>query len=297
MKRVLITGVNGFIGRHIAEMLKKEKKYQIYGIGKKISKSSVENINYIERDICSDGFVDSMYNKLPLCEIIIHLAACIDFNKEKECLKVNVLGTYQVCRLANRWNCSQFIYFSSIPVIGRPEIFPITEKHMVNPKTVYHISKCTGEQIVKGILNPQIKSLILRVPSPVGKGMRTSTIIGVFLENCMKNNALVLKGKGRRRQNYVDVRDICNAVLKSIEKQADGLYHIAGEHSFSNLELARICIDIVKSESEIVFQGEDLEEEFNWDISIEKARNEIGYIPQFSIQESLSWIFEDMRRE
>lgn len=292
MKRVLITGINGFIGHSMSELLKGKKEYQICGVGR--STDVMDKINYVPCDIASDDFAGKIFQSMEPCDIIIHAAASVDFSAYEECLKTNSIGTYHVCELADMWNSSQMIYLSSVPVIGVPLEVPITEEHPAKPSTMYHLSKYFGEQIMPLALKPEIKKTILRIPSPIGRGMNMSTIVGVFLKCCQENKDLTLFGRGSRRQSYIDVRDLCMAILSAIEKEADGLYLVAGAHSISNLELARTCIGISGVDSEIIFKGEDPEESSQWEVSVEKARKELGYVPEYSLEESLNWIYEGM---
>lgn len=297
MKNVLITGINGFIGRHIAKALYKNDAYVLYGIGrgKTLAMHDSSDISYMQCDIISEASVNRVYENFPACDVLIHAAASIDFAKGDECLSTNTIGTYHICRLAKLWKCSQFIYLSSIPIIGIPVKLPITEEHDVNPQTIYHISKYAGEQIVDIALDPQTKRTILRLPSPIGRGMRDSVILSIFLKNCYENRDLMICGKGSRRQNYIDVRDIGMGVARVLAVGAEGLYNLAGERSISNLELAKECIDITKSESNIYFQGEDAQDDIEWDISIEKARKKLGFIPQYTVRESIEWIYSRLK--
>lgn len=292
MKRVLITGINGFIGHSMSELLKDKKEYEICGVGR--GTVSREQITYVSCDIASDDFVRKMSRSMEPCDIIIHAAASVDFRAYEECLRTNSIGTYHVCELAELWQSSQMIYLSSVPVIGVPLDIPVTEEHVVRPNTMYHLSKYFGEQMMPLAMSRRIRQAILRIPSPIGRGMNMSSIVGVFLRRCLENKDLTVFGQGGRSQNYIDVRDLCASILCAVEKEADGLYLVAGGHSISNLELARKCIEVSGADSGIIFKGEDPEEDLQWEISVEKARKELGYVPEYSLEESLKWIYEGM---
>jgi UDP-glucose 4-epimerase len=118
--------------------------------------------------------------------------------------------------------------------------------------------------------------------------MKPDTILPTFIKVCRANSDITILGKGQRIQNYIDVRDICHAVLRSIEKMDKyGVFNIANDKSYSNLELAYICKKVLGSKSDILFQGKDAFERYNWTISIEKAKKELEFTPKYTIEQSI----------
>lgn len=293
---VLITGINGFIGRYVAEELLKIPQITLYGTGRHRDNSLVSG--YVSADIREKDFVERIRRAFPRCDAIFHLAASIEVQDGYSSLETNCIGTYNICRLANEWGSVQLIYMSSIPVIGFPKVHPVTEDHEVRPETIYHVSKYAGEQMLYAVCGDRIKKKIIRIPSPIGVGMRTNTLLSVVLENCIKQRDITLYGEGKRQQNYVDVRDISQAAGKLLFCEEEGLFYVAGKRALSNLDLARLCKKLTKSTSRILFTGqEDREENVIWDISIKRAQQCFGYDPEYTLEQSIHWIYESMRRE
>ncbi len=69
-----------------------------------------------------------------------------------------------------------------------------------------------------------------------------------------------------------------------------GTFDIATEKSYSNRELAEICIKLLRSNSKIVYSGFDPEEENKWIISIEKAKTTFNFQPSIPIVDSIKEI-------
>ena len=86
---------------------------------------------------------------------------------------------------------------------------------------------------------------IFRIPSPVGRKTAPDKIVPVFVKNAIENVDYNLLGQGKRIQNYIDVRDIARAVEFAIDRNASGLFNIASEKSYSNKELAELCIEFI----------------------------------------------------
>lgn len=291
MSKILVTGAAGFIGAYVTEHLLAQE-YDVIAMtnSKKLDMRS-ERLTIIEADICDEDFVNKILRVIGQCQVVIHLAADIRVPGDGGTITANCLGTYQVVELANQLGADKFIYLSSVPVIGKPVDVPITEEHPTHPETLYHITKLTGEEIVKNVGALEMKKVMLRIPSPIGRGMRHNIFLYRMLEQCRKGQDILLYGAGGRVQNYVDVRDIAEAVGLSLVRDTEGVFLIGGE-SISNLQLAEKCIARTKAGVQIRFAGvEDAAEAERWEISGEKAKAVLGYEPRYMLEDTIDWIY------
>ena len=293
---IVVTGCNGFIGNNICEWLKK-KGYGVIGIGQEETFNKYVD-QYIKADISSSSFINEMITQINTCSVIVHTAAVLSKdNFNRALIEVNCIGALNVLEVATRIHCNLLINISSAPIIGLPVIHPISEDHSVNPRSLYHATKVMQEHIFNLGEMYGIRTVQLRVPSPIGPGMNSQTILPVFIENCLKNEAINILGKGSRRQNYIDVRDIATYVIKCIENQnVHGCYNIGVSDTISNLELAEMCKRLSLSNSEIRFSGsEDPEEGVIWDYSTEKAIRELKFVPEYTLEDTIKLLIEKKR--
>ncbi len=294
MSKILITGAAGFIGTHVTKHLLAQG-YDVIALtnSEKIDMRS-EGLTIVKADICDEEFVKKVSQVIGRCQTVVHLAADIHVPGDERTIQVNCLGTYHVTELANELKADKLIYMSSVPVIGKPTVIPVTENHPLQPETLYHITKLAGEGIVNQVGRPEMAKIILRIPSPVGRGMRQNAFLYRIIEQCHKGQDILLYGAGGRVQNYIDVRDIAEAVGLSVEKEAEGVFLIAGE-SASNLQVAKKCIACTNAHVQIVFSGiEDTEETDRWEISGEKAKEVLGYAPRYALKETIEWICSEL---
>ncbi|WP_297981221.1 NAD(P)-dependent oxidoreductase [uncultured Oscillibacter sp.] len=280
---VLVTGCNGFIGSHICRMLM-EEGHRVCGL----SHSAVNKLDlekYYSADISSQGIVEATAARMGPLDVVVHCAAHISYDgADSRLMAVNAVGTQNIVTLAKRCGVSKFLYCSSMPVIGVPIMRPITENHPLAPTTMYHASKLAGEYIVKA---SGIKSVILRIPSPVGPGMSQKTLLPIVVSCCLKNVPIRLYGTGGRIQNYISVLDVARAVCLSLNRNVEGCFNLSGD-SISNLSLARMCREITSSHSEIIFTGEpDPADGHIWEVSGERAAEQMGFVPDVGIEESI----------
>ncbi len=283
MEKILVTGVNGQIGKAIAELL--IQSYEVKGASIEDDNLTGLPLEYYRIDITN---MDSL-SALPLdVDAIVHCAAIISNDGLSNLLvDANCKGVQNMAAYALKTKCKEFVYFSSLPIIGKPKENPITEEHPIeNPPTVYHLTKYFGELILKNLLKAKSLS-IFRIPSPIGRNTPPNKIIPVFVKNAIENRDYMLLGKGGRIQNYIDVRDIARAVRCAIEKCGNGVYNIGSARSYSNKEVAEICIKLFNSSSAIHYQGVDDEEDLKWYVSIDKAKKELGFETIYSLEDTL----------
>jgi UDP-glucose 4-epimerase len=291
MRSILITGVNGLIGSTIAEHLL--GKYEVIG-------TSIEDINmtglaikYIKSDITNKATFDQLPEKV---DVVVHCAAIITHdNYSNLLLNANCIGVQNIAAYANGAGCERLVYFSSLPIIGKPSIIPITEEHPINPPTVYHVTKYFGEQILNLLMGKK-KMVIFRIPSPIGRKTAPNKIVPVFVKNAIENVDYTLLGQGKRIQNYIDVRDIARAVECAIVKNAFGVFNIASEKSYSNKELAELCIELFGSKSSIHYNGIDKEEDYQWIVSTKKAHEVLDFEARYSLIDTLKEIGKNFQK-
>lgn len=287
--KVLLTGIDGFIGKVVAKELLKEEEVILTGLGRREKCSLDANIKYISADLAGETLdIDETY------DVIVHVAANI--NMEPFCQQVvrdNCIGTQNILELAQKVHCQQIVYISSVPVVGIPTLLPVAEDHILNPQTTYHITKLFGEYLISMGKQFGIIPTILRITSPIGVGMPKNRMLPVFIDRCKNSLPITVYGTGKRVQNYVDVRDIANAIWQAITSKTEGIFNIGGKKSYNNREIAQICKLVTNSQTVITAVKEVAgEKEYTWEVSIKKAQDCFGYIPQYTLEDTIRWMIE-----
>jgi len=216
MKKILITGDQGYIGKHLRKML--DGKYDIDGIDLKSGKS----------------IFDLSYPTAIEYDTVVHLAAFVKVNESVNFpylyYRNNIEGTKRV--LTNtRFN--NFIFAST----GAAE----------NPNSPYGLSKRAAEDLVKEDCNRYDKSYtIFRFYNVVGTdGFAPTNPDGLMMNliNAEKSGQFNLYGydydtpDGTALRDYVHVNEICTAIAKAIEKPANGLENLGHGEGTSVLDM------------------------------------------------------------
>lgn len=297
--RVLVTGSNGFIGSHVCAWLRAQGCYVI-GLGRR-PEAKTPCDEYVCCDLVTPQ-VSHIFESLneSTVDAVVHLAA--DMRHEPYAVQVvssNCVGTQRLLELCEEKKIPVFVQLSSLPVIGSPVQHPITEAHPLKPPTVYHVTKHTQEMLAEyASYTFGLRTVSFRICSPVGEGVNPKTIFPTFVRNAVNDTDLRLYGKGTRKQTYIHVLDIAQAILKAICSQAQGVYNLASYNLISNYDLAQKCIRETGSSSRIVFTGnEDPMDDLVWDVSIEKAKRDMGYEPSISVEYAIRELAEVFRKE
>ena len=151
MKRVLVTGANGFIGRHLIKRLTQDG-FIVRAMVRDDSKnySWGQNVEVVKGDVKSP---QSVYTASTGCEILFHLAGKVHElsgvqKDEKEHFAINVEGTRNVLEGAIGGGAQRFIFFSSVKAMGEETFGCNDETVEPDPITPYGRSKLAAENLV-----------------------------------------------------------------------------------------------------------------------------------------------------
>lgn len=152
---VLITGINGFIGKSLAIKLI-NNDFNV--IGTDINdKCDVQNIIYYKCDITDYSDFKQITTSI---DFIIHLAALTNPNLDRNLIyNVNVKGVENICNFAKLRNIKKIIYISTVSVYSSYNLKYIDENVQDNPINYYGETKLLAEKIIK---NSGIDWTILR---------------------------------------------------------------------------------------------------------------------------------------
>ncbi len=285
---VIIFGASGLVGSNLKKILKEKFNWNIFacGSGKKDISINIENID--EFKILSNIIGDQ-----ERIDIIINCAVKQNLNLSlKELEKTNVIGAMNIKLFAEKINVKYFIHLSSIQVIGKTSQAIITENDQCVPITNYHKSKLMSEKLVLKKTKTKTKSIVFRIPSPIGKESKNKKIFYKFVNDAKSDKLIHVNGDPQRKQNYLDLRDLAHAIFLVSKYQGhQNLFNIAASKSITDIELAKLIKLVTKSKS-VIYEDFQYNKNDNteWNISIDKARTELKFIPKFSLSDTIIWI-------
>ena len=210
-KKILVTGGEGFIGKHLVNRLK-EMGHDV------ITMDQTPGADY-EMDICNI----KDFEQVPYVDVIYHLAAqsfgrgsLMDPHKD---LDWNAKGTLNVCLFAKDRRVGKIIYTSTMAVYGDRDLAKETDE--VNPLSAYACSKLYGEHCVRRFREYGIDHTIFRVFNTYGPGQDLSNpfkgVVNAFIQQVKRGNKINVTGSLERYRDLTYVDDMVEALLVGLQ--------------------------------------------------------------------------------
>lgn len=307
MKKILLTGATGFIGRHFLKALY-EKGYKVTVL----VRSSNNHFKEFGKELNTVILPDPILNDFKMLlnkrfDAVCHLAAFTPANHldpafAKECIETNSMLTLQLLQASLENGIDRFLYFSAGNIYYvNDSIEPAGEMDLIYPSrfSPYYLgSKMLGEIFVDHFRqNHGINTISLRISSPYGLGMPKQSAVIKLIERTMKGLPVKLYDGKIYKTDFVYVGDVVGAALSAIEGGSPGIYNIGSGEATSLVELAR-TIGKVFGKSvpiEIVDTGTEYHRKGFRHLDIKKARTAWNWYPR-SLEEGLKLMFEQMSK-
>ena len=291
--RILITGINGFIGQHLGARLV-HRGHVVIGLGQN-KKCEVNNIKtYYAGSVLNKKLVEEATED---AQTVIHLAALTSHktmvDNKFETLELNLLGTKNVLdAFSKSKHARKFLYASTGKVYGSISRLPILEDHPTNPLNILGKSKLIIEKLIDFYSNNQKEFIIFRIFNIYGPMQRKDFLIPTILIQLLKNKREIVLGDIDAKRDWVYIDDLINAFVKAIEGKGHlgvSIYNICTGIGSSALEIVKIInkikkIDIKIKTNPALVRGDEMRDEYG---SFELARRCLGWTPKISLKEGL----------
>ncbi len=234
--KVLITGVAGFIGSHIAQELLKRDDIEIIGIDN-ITSGLQSNLDLLKsldsknkftfhkidiRDF--DGMKETLKDEK--IDTIFHLAALVSVQESiddpMKSGSINVQGTHNILELARVLNIKRVIFSSSAAVYGDEATLPKNENSLVKPISPYGLEKSIGEQYMKTYNEVYgIECVVFRYFNVYGERQDPASdysgVISIFNDKLKESKIPMIFGDGKQYRDFVYVKDVARANIGAMD--------------------------------------------------------------------------------
>jgi dihydroflavonol-4-reductase len=315
--KIAVTGANGHIGVNLCAQLKAR--------GHSVKALCHENdfgLKHIQVECHKGDLLDQDFLRTFVKEtdIVIHLAAKISIRGDYDGMvrRINVDGTRNILEAARESGTSRFIHFSSIHAFEQEpldELLDETRPVVTRNGFAYDMSKSEGERMVLSAAKDGFDALVLCPTAIIGPADYEPSLTGKAMLQLYRHQIPALVPGG---YNWVDVRDVVDGCISSIEKGKRGekyllssewidlkgisgiISRVTGKKTTS-LEMpfwvAGLGLPFITAYSKItggdpLYTGESLHILRNGsrNISHKKATNDLGYSPR-RIEETIKDLF------
>ncbi len=297
--RILISGVAGFLGSHLADRLLHEG-HSVIGVDN-LSTGFRENIEHLagvarfrfeERDICDPfdpGAVEYVFNLASPASPPEYLRMPI------ETLRVGSVGVENMLRIAARYQAG-FLHASTSECYGDPLEHPQSESYWgnvnpVGPRSVYDEAKRYGEAITMAYHRARgIDTHLARIFNTYGPRLHPDDgrVISNFMMQALRGEPLSIYGDGSQTRSFCYVDDLIEGIVRLARSQEHLPVNLGNPAEFTILECAQAVLELTGSKSKLRFDPLPIDDPARRRPDIDKARAVIDWEPKIDLKEGLA---------
>lgn len=312
MVKYLITGANGFCGRHLADVLSGGNNL-VYGISRSIPDDLVlhhPDITYEQCNLIDHASVFNLLKKIkPDC--IFHLAAessvASSWKSPINILNNNVLSQINIFEAVRELELSTRIVVAcsseEYGLINESDL-PVSEKCCFNPLSTYAVSKVSQDMLAYQYYKSYNMDIIrVRSFNLTGPGRPPTYALSSFAHQIAeieknKSKNIISVGNLDVKRDYTDVRDAVKGYYKIALKAKPGtVYNLCSGKAYNLKDLLNILISFSTTEVNVEIDNSKYRPS---DLPImlgdnTKIKTEIGWIPEIEIHTSLNDLLDYWR--
>lgn len=293
MRKILITGINGFTGHYLAEAFK-AKGYEVYGLTQFVNRpgDGIYSCDLLDRQKLT-----TLISQLKP-DLVAHLAGTtyVGHHNPEEFYRVNVIGTTNLLEALTQPGLTppRVLIASSANIYGTPDLEVLSEAVPPAPVNHYAASKVAMEHMVRTWFD-KLPIIITRPFNYTGVGQEDKFLIPKIIGHFKRKEKVIELGNLDVSRDFSDVRDVAAAYVRLLESDVRSVsVNICSGHDIS---LKKIIQDANK------IAGYDIEVRVNPDFvranEIKQLHGDNAYLkqligdhPLIPFKDTLQWMYE-----
>ena len=317
MKRVLVTGADGFIGSHLTEMLL-EKGYSVkaftfynsfnnWGWLDTLPEKKLSEINIFSGDIRDPNGVREAMRGI---DMVFHLAALIaipfSYHSPDSYVDTNIKGTLNVLQAARELETEKIMITSTSEVYGTAQYVPIDEKHPFQGQSPYSATKIGADRLAESFYRSfRLPVAIVRPFNTYGPRQSARAVIPTIITQLLAGKTKIKLGMLTPTRDFNYVKDTAEGFVAIAEsdKTVGEEINIASQREISIGDLASEIIKQINPNAELVCDEQRIrpeKSEVNRLLgSNEKIQKLTNWKPRYSLEqglgETIEWVRQNMK--
>ena len=316
MKKVFLTGADGFIGSHLAERLIKDgyevkalTQYNSFNSWGWLDTSLLKNEMEIVSGDVRDPF--AMKTFMQGCDSVLHLAALIaipySYHAPASYVDTNVSGTLNIVQAARELGISKVVHTSTSEVYGTAKYVPIDEIHPLQGQSPYSASKIGADQIAISYYNSfETPVAIIRPFNTYGPRQSARAVIPTIISQIASGKREIKLGAITPTRDFNFIGDTVSGFISVLEseKSIGEVINIGSNYEISIGSLVKTIAGTMGVEANVIADNQRLrpansEVERLW-AENKKAKELIGWVPEFGgldglrkgLAETVEWFMQ-----
>ena len=306
--RVLITGIEGFVGRHLARELS-GAGHSVYGLyydpGDIAEVGDIASGLYRGDVRDGAGFAEILNNTGP--DAVIHLAAMsfvpVATAKPLSAWNINLGGTLNLLEWIRKYAPqAELLFVSTSEVYGRPAEgdLPYTEATPLRPENMYAATKASADLAVdryRALYG--IPAVIIRPSNHIGPGQSEDFVASSFARQAAEaalglSDGIIRVGNLSARRDFLDVRDVVRGYRIALENGLSGIFNLGAGRGIEIRGILDKLVEISGADIDVEVDPERLRpvDVPLVEVSHGKFEEKTGWRPEIPLEKSLTDTFE-----
>ena len=305
-KKVLVTGVAGFLGSHLAEKLS-AMNHKIIGVDNMLGgyKDNVpKNIDFFNFDCCD---LEKMNEIMTGVDVVYHCAATahegLSVFSPVEITKNNYLASVSVFTSAISNKVRRIIFCSSMARYGDQRT-PFTEDMQPKPIDPYAISKVAAENVLINLCELNNIEWVIAVPhNIIGPRQKYDdpyrNVVSIMINRMLQKKSPIIYGDGEQKRCFSYIDDCLSCLIpmldqKNLNKET---INIGPDEEFVTInKVAEICSNVTGSNLAPIYKKDRPREVKHATCSADKARKLLNYKTSTDLHTGIKKTFDYIKK-
>ena len=306
MKKILVTGSDGFIGSHLTEELVKARNqvkafvyynsFNTWGWLDTLPSDVMKNVEIFQGDVRDpNGVKEAMKGTAAVFHLAALIAIPFSYHSPDTYVDTNIKGTLNILQAAREQDLERVLVTSTSEVYGTAQYVPMDEKHPFQGQSPYSATKIGADRLAESFYRSfQLPVSIVRPFNTFGPRQSARAVIPTIITQLLAGKEKIHLGSLTPTRDFNYVKDTVNGFIKiyESEKTIGEEINIATQHEISIGELAEELIRQINPNAKIVCDEERLrpeKSEVNRLLGSNKKIKELtDWKPVYSFEEGLS---------
>ncbi|MBO6518897.1 MAG: dTDP-glucose 4,6-dehydratase [Rhodospirillales bacterium] len=321
----LVTGGAGFIGSTLVRMLigQGQDVITLDALTYAGNRRNLEAMagdgrhTFVHGSICDRPLVDALLAE-HAPDFVINVAAETHVDRSIDgpaaFIETNVVGTAQMLEAVREYGrdkgtAPRYVQVSTDEVYGTIDEGVFTEESPFRANSPYAASKASGDLLVRSYVKTYgMDAVITNGSNTYGPRQFPEKLIPLMVLNAIESKKLPVYGDGRNVRDWLFVEDHARGIIAAARHgQAGHNYNIGGGHEMQNIDLVHmLCAALDRMQArhdgqtyagQITFVDDRPGHDFRYALSIERARNDLGWQPEkpfdTGFAETIQWYLDN----
>ena len=306
MKKILVTGSDGFIGSHLTEELVRAgyqvkafvyyNSFNTWGWLDTLPSDVMKNVEIFQGDVRDpNGVKEAMKETAAVFHLAALIAIPFSYHSPDTYVDTNIKGTLNILQAAREQDLERVLVTSTSEVYGTAQYVPMDEKHPFQGQSPYSATKIGADRLAESFYRSfQLPVSIVRPFNTFGPRQSARAVIPTIITQLLAGKEKIHLGSLTPTRDFNYVKDTVNGFIKIYESERTigEEINIATQHEISIGELAEELIRQINPNAKIVCDEERLrpeKSEVNRLLGSNKKIKELtDWKPVYSFEEGIS---------